>query len=38
MEVKNGMVAQVLKDKLFNTPLAASLDQDTARLAAQGVL
>jgi len=38
MEAKNGMVAQVLKDKLFNTPLNAPLDEGKARMAAQGIL
>jgi len=32
------MVAQVLKDKLFNTPLGSPVSQEQARLAAQGVL
>ncbi|WWC86656.1 COP9 signalosome complex subunit 5 [Kwoniella dendrophila CBS 6074] len=35
-EAQNGMVAQLLKDKLFNTPLNGPLDPNVARAAVQG--
>ncbi|KAK4684009.1 COP9 signalosome complex subunit 5, partial [Tremellales sp. Uapishka_1] len=37
-EAHNGMIAQVLKDRLFNTPLTGSLDSVKAQAAAQGRL
>ncbi|WWD21723.1 COP9 signalosome complex subunit 5 [Kwoniella shandongensis] len=35
-EAQNGMVAQLLKDKLFNTPLTTALDEAAARATVQG--
>jgi len=35
-EAQNGMVTQILKDRLFNTPLTGSLDINTAQAAAAG--
>lgn len=37
-EAQSGMLGQVLKDRLFNTPLTTTLDEQTARRAAAGVL
>lgn len=37
-EAQNGMIAQVIKDRLFNTPLSGALDAESARRATQGVL
>ncbi|WWC68191.1 COP9 signalosome complex subunit 5 [Kwoniella pini CBS 10737] len=35
-EAQNGMVAQLLKDRLFNTPLSGELTRDAARATVQG--
>ncbi|KAK8847636.1 COP9 signalosome complex subunit 5 [Kwoniella newhampshirensis] len=35
-EAHNGMVAQLLKDRLFNTPLTTALDEASARATVQG--
>ncbi|WRT64537.1 COP9 signalosome complex subunit 5 [Kwoniella shivajii] len=35
-EAQNGMIAQLLKDKLFNTPLNAPLDPTIAKMTVQG--
>ncbi|OCF33804.1 COP9 signalosome complex subunit 5 [Kwoniella heveanensis BCC8398] len=35
-EAQNGIIAQLLKDKLFNTPLSDSLDQASAYATVQG--
>lgn len=37
-EAHNGITAQVLKEKLFNSGLDASISPETAMLAAQGRL
>lgn len=37
-EAQNGMVTQILKDRLFNTPLTGTLDPQAAKLAVQGAL
>ena len=37
-EAQNGMVAQVLKDRLFNTPLGTTLPERSAVLAVQGIM
>ena len=37
-EAQNGMIAQVLKERLFNTPLRTTVDERTAQAAARGVM
>lgn len=38
VEAQNGMTTQVLKSRLFNTPLSAPLDQQAAKNAAAGIM
>ncbi|CAD6569821.1 MAG: COP9 signalosome catalytic subunit rri1 [Tremellales sp. Tagirdzhanova-0007] len=37
-EAQSGMIAQVLKDRLFNTPSTTTLDERTASAAARGII
>ena len=37
-EAHSGMIAQVLKDRLFNTPSTTTLDERLALAAARGII
>ena len=37
-EATNGLLSQVLKDKLFNTPLTTALTPEAARAAVKGIM
>ena len=38
IEAQNGITAQILKDRLFNMPLAVTLDKPSAQAAARGIM